>query len=151
MQLRTRLLNCECIRAEVPQIVEWLRERNVHDLSVMYGVGCNVDAGHRWELFTIQTEGLLAFISDAEARGIVTLGQSDVFLFDSEAVIPTGEHTFSVREDMTAVSFRLCHESDIHVESNDPAFIELVLRHWRENGWAGYSSEDGRKWLNFDW
>ena len=88
MELRTEPLDPERLQAELPQVVEWLLERGIEDLCVMYGVGSEAPSDQLWKLIPVRTDQLPAFVKKSITSRAFVFGRSDLYIFDSRTVIP---------------------------------------------------------------
>lgn len=133
-------LTPEDIRSEVAHIIGWLRERNLTELEMMYGVGCGSSAA-AWLPAKVALENLDELIAQSERDGLFRPGNSDLWIM-------TQDHDINNKP---KVEFRLCHEADIHVVSGDAELLAAVKAHWVENGWRGYQGTGGRgyEWTTF--
>jgi hypothetical protein len=80
---------------------------------------------------------------EATSSRAFTFGSSDLRIFDSRTVIRDSETNFHLSDAMAKVVFTFCHESDLHVNSDDPQFIARVKLDWEERGIAGGQREGG--------
>jgi hypothetical protein len=83
----------------------------------MYSVGCAIDDNQRDKEISIPAAKLGKWISDSIERGIYTPGECDIII-----------------NDRGRLSARLCHESDIHIETVNPAVIAECVTRWLEMG-----------------
>lgn len=86
-------------------------------IVVMYSVGCEIDDIQRDKEFSIPTARLSNWISDSIEQGIYTPGECDIVIYDRDRL-----------------RVRLCHESDIHIETVSPAIIGECVARWLELG-----------------
>ena len=142
MEIVTELpLSAAQVASELPQIVQWLREKQVIDLDLMYGVGCNAETDRLWTAMPVELGALEDFIRRSVQDGIFAFANSDLYISSR------GKHT----DDNDVVSFKLCHEADIHLVTDDRALLEKVKAHWLTRRWTVYQGPGGlsRDWSKF--
>jgi hypothetical protein len=123
--LATSQLTAAETRDALTQIITWLRVWEQTDLEVMFGVGYR-DHEMAWVPFAIRIDELDEFVRRNEANELFTYGSVDLLVsFGSE------------KKDY----FRLCHESDIHLSSQNPSILNAVKSQWIAKGWAVYERE----------
>jgi hypothetical protein len=139
-EMRTEALGADRIRAKVPQIIDLLRSWGRARVGVLYGIMCNLPVDDLWQTVEIDTAELETYIQQSVQDGIFEFGSSDFFIED-------------LAESLT---FRICHESDIHFESSSEELVKQVLTLWHEEGITLYlsSGEKGsarrRDWEHID-
>jgi len=115
---------------EVPEIVKLLESSGIDRLLVEYGWGCKLEPGQLWQDIEIPLPELAAFIEASIQQGIYSPGQADL-------VVQDRDRTFECL---------FCHESDIHLETEDMSMIEHVNKRWMDKGYKGFkvaaASED---------
>jgi hypothetical protein len=93
---------------------------NSHSLStkIMFGDGCNVSVDKLYEFIPVSNMELPDIVYGSIEKEIVRVGSSDLYIYD----------------DKDKYNFRLCHECDIHFESEDKDLIAKVESHWKSQG-----------------
>jgi hypothetical protein len=107
------------VQQEIPFLCSIVRSGCCERIGVMYGVGCRIEWGELWgeKKIQIQTAYLDEWIADSIRRGVYSPGDSDLFIFDHDRL-----------------TVRLCHESDIHVDSAEPELNRKCTTRWIEKG-----------------
>ena len=132
MEIVTEKLDPSTLESELPRIIEWLRLRAIRQVQITFGVGADVPDENLWTPIALDVENVCAFMKEAVARGSFRFGHADLFVKTNR--------TF--QRDYPALTFRLCHESDMHFWAADRAMIEDVKQDWIARGYSGYESED---------
>lgn len=122
MELRTGMLTLSQLRDGVSGIINFLRGKGKQDLLVFYGWGCDLDINELYQDIPLLLPELSDFITRSEHGGIFTLGKADLYVESADR----------------AVQFVLCHESDVHVTSEDAAIIGEVGAAWAAKGYPYY-------------
>jgi len=104
------------VEGEIPFVCSLVANGKSTLIGVMYGVGCRID--QLWQEFKIPTTKLEEWISDGIFRGIYTPGSSDIYISDGDRL-----------------KVRLCHESDIHIHTINPAVVSQCVTRWLEMGY----------------
>jgi hypothetical protein len=130
VELVTEPLTRERLRSEFLQVVEWLKQRDIQDLSVLHGYGANLPMDEVYKPHLVKTEELLAFVEHCIGSGAFAFGESDLHIDSGKS--------------MTFAAFTFCHESDLHVESDDAAFIEQLKVAWTAKGIQWYEINKDR-------
>lgn len=106
----------------------------------MYGYGCPLAVDELWQPEQVRTADLRSFVEESEQKGAFRLGEGDLHIEDS----------------LGTLMFTSCHESDIHFESTQPAFVDEVVASWGSKGFALYlssapkGSASARDWRRID-
>jgi hypothetical protein len=115
---------------EVPEILQLLRASGIDRLLVEYGSGCKVKPGQLWQDIEIRPPELIAFLRASIEQGIYSPGEADIVLLDRD-------WTFECL---------LCHESDIHLVSQDDALITAAARRWMNKRYGGFLATANENW-----
>jgi hypothetical protein len=115
---------------ELPEIVKLLQTNGIKDLVVEFGSGCNLEANQLWQEIDIGLMDLVAFIQNSIEKGIFSPGQADLVLQDRDR----------------SFECLLCHESDIHLMSDDDAIITEATRRWMDKGYGGFKMAANTDW-----
>lgn len=123
------------IRAELPQMIMWLRAWGQTDLDVMFGVGYR-DHDKAWASSFLRLDELDEFPRRNEVEHLFGYGDTDLFI----SFGPEKKNYFL-----------LCHESDIHFRSEQADLLRIVKHHWIGKGWRGAerSGDQGSEWIKF--
>ena len=109
---------------EVLEIVRLLRASGIEDVIVYYGWGSRLEINQLWSPININLDNLPAFVRDSVEKGVFSPGNSDLIIEDKAGTL----------------TFLLCHESDIHLMTENRNLIDETKRHWREKGYPGGNS-----------
>lgn len=130
MELVTEELSREQLLGQVPRIAEVFSSMGVETVVVEPGWGSSVNTGELWNESEISTNDLDKFVQASVKAGVFNPGMSDLFIMN---------------RDRTA-QFKLCHESDIHLATEDQELCDRVARLWIENGLRGSLSVTKGVW-----
>jgi len=122
MELRTSALTRPQLQEEISVIIDLLRAKGKLHLLVSYGWDCDLEADHLYQGKPLPLSGLPAFLSSSEDQGIFTLGENDL-------LIECADHS---------IEFTLCHESDIHMMTEDMELATEIQRAWASKGYSPY-------------
>ena len=115
---------------EVPEIVKLLQSSGIENLRVEYGWGCKLETSRLWQDIEVRLQDLVAFIRNSIEEGIYSPGQADLVLQDRDR---TFECLF-------------CHESDIHLVTDDDGLITQATRRWLDKGYGGFMAAVNENW-----
>lgn len=115
---------------EVPEIVRLLESGGIQDLLVEYGSGCKLEADQLWQEIQIRSMDLVAFIQSSIEKGIYSPGQSDLVLQDRDR----------------SFECLFCHESDIHLATDDDGILTQAARRWMDKGFGGFKLAASEDW-----
>ncbi len=118
--ITTALISREQIVEEVPEIVELLRAHGIEDVIVEHGWGSGLEIDELWHPIPVKARDLPAFVERATKEGVFLPGSADL----------------TIRNLSRSVQFTLCHESDIHLVTDDNSLIDQTSRHWSEKGYG---------------
>src|SRR6476469_8045972 len=113
-------LSRELILREIDRLCEILKERNVTTVLVEYGWGSNLDTSSLWQPQALQIDELPDFITAAEKTGIYRAGSADLAVRDAE----------------NEFTLLFCHESDIHLTTDNAGLRDSVMQGWLDRGIA---------------
>lgn len=123
MELRTGTLTLTQMQDEVDSLIAFLREKSKQDVLVSYGWGCcDLDMDQLYQERPLALLGLSDFITRSVQDGAFRLGDADLYIESADR----------------AVQFVLCHESDVHVTTEDAAVAEEVGAAWVAKGYPSY-------------
>lgn len=116
---------------ELPEIVNLLRLGGIEELLVEFGSGCKLEAQRLWQDTVVGLADLAAFIQRSIEEGIYSPGRADLILQDRDR----------------SFECLFCHESDIHLETEDVSMIEKVNKRWMDKGYKGFKmAAAGEDW-----
>ena len=115
---------------EVPEIVKLLQSSGIENLTVEYGWGCKLETSQLWQDIEVRLQDLVAFILSSIEKGIYSPGCADLVLQDRDR---TFECLF-------------CHESDIHLVTEDDGLITQATRRWLDKGYGGFMAAANENW-----
>jgi hypothetical protein len=110
--------------------VKLLQTTGIKNLVVEFGSGCKVEANELWQEIDIGLIDLVAFIQNSIEKGIFSPGQADLVLQDRDR----------------SFECLLCHESDIHLMSDDDTIITEATRRWMDKGYGGFKMAANADW-----
>jgi hypothetical protein len=119
MEIVTRRLNAAQLLAEIPEIVEMFRLNGLEHLTVEFGWGSGQAIDQCWYPHLVSLVDLESFIQRRLNEDVFLPGQSDLFIRDSTNV----------------VEFLLCHESDIHLRTENAAIAKMIEQAWDRKGY----------------
>jgi hypothetical protein len=132
MELVSGLLNAKQLLAEVPEIVDLLRSAGVEEAIVVFGWGSKLSADQLWGENRVRVDDLPAFVQSGADAGTFVPGAADLIIRDSAQIL----------------EFRLCHESDIHLVTDDEAILDRTTQRWAERGYGGHKSVPDGGWVS---
>lgn len=116
---------------EVPEIMKLLSSNGLDDLVVEYGWGSRVDPDKMWTGIDVKTTDLSNFVQRSINEGMYSPGKADLIIADKGR----------------SAQFRLCHESDIHLESDNQLLLDQIGKHWVAKGYGGFKRATNGAWL----
>lgn len=123
MEVRTQPLEPSALVAQLQAVCELCAALDPVGLDVSYGWACDLeDDDDLYVDHRIGTSALSDFVESSRARGVFTLGGSDLYIKGASVHF----------------SFTLCHESDIHFESHDESLVNRVTQTWAASGLTFY-------------
>ena len=99
---------------EIHNILKFSGHENV---VIEYGWGCNLGYEELWIPIPIKIDMLMEEISKSKAEGVFVPGSCDLFL----------------RDLVGSFEIKFCHESDIHLSTNNPNLLELISKEWKSH------------------
>ena len=112
------------------KIVKLLQSSGVDRLLVEYGSGCKLEPGQLWQDIEIPLPELAAFIEASIQQGIYSPGQADL-------VVQDRDRTFECL---------FCHESDIHLMTDNDGLIAEATKRWMDKGYGGFMAAANENW-----
>jgi hypothetical protein len=97
---------------EIPFVCSLFVEIRAAAGIVQYGWACNAEIDALWQPEEITTSELPVWIDRSITEGIYQPGRADVFI------------------EARGLKIQLCHEADIHVETEEAAIIRSCASHW---------------------
>jgi len=125
MKIESSPLTGVQIAEEVPAIAEILSANGIEDVIVSNGWGAGLTVDELWKPFHVKTRELATFLNSSIGNGVFRPGNSDLFIED----------------EAKSFEFLLCHESDIHLKTENPKLIEQTAEHWAEKGYCRPENE----------
>lgn len=127
MEIASGYMKPEQVLEEVQEIVSLFQSLQIQDLIIFYGFGCECDIEEQYQDIAVKTDVLLDFLSQSMARGIYCFGDAD-FYIESR---PRG------------IQFLLCHEGDVHIETENRQVANHFHARWSAKGPPGCEKKDG--------
>jgi hypothetical protein len=124
---RTQLLD------EIHQIVGWLQSNGIDDLVIEYGSGCKLEPELLWRDIEVRRADLVPFIQTSIDNGIYAPGEADL-------VVQDRDRTFECL---------FCHESDIHLATDDEGILTQAAQRWLDKGYGGFKLAASENWEPF--
>lgn len=122
MEIITKILNIPQLEKSIKEIVAFFKQDKINQSVIMYGWECKTE--EQYVDIEVPVSEIEDFIAKKQADGIFELGKSDLYVSDSEK-------TFK---------FTLCHESDIHFESDTSEMVEKMRQEWSDKGYEPYNA-----------
>lgn len=118
---------------EVQEVVALFHRFQIDDLVVFYGFGCDreLEVDELYRDIEMKTDKLLAFLSESIAKDYYRLG----------------EDNFYIQSRSLGVEFLLCHESDIHLETENVDVAGCMKARWSKKANPGYEKIGG-EWVS---
>ena len=130
MKIVSGLMAPEQMLEEAHEIVALFKKLAVQDLVVWYGFGCDCEFDEQYQEIEVKTDDLLGFLSGTIARGVYLPGDADLFI---ESRPPS-------------ILFLLCHESDVHLETDDEQAADHFRARWSTGKDPGHEKQ-GTAWV----
>ncbi len=134
MKLASGLKTSEQLWTEVQEIAALLTRLQITDLTVYFGYNGSSDDRFDDELYQdieIKADDLLGFLSQSITEGRYHLGEQDF-------------HIQSLSGDIT---FFICHESDVHLETDNAEVASAMRARWAAQQPPGYE-QIGLEWAS---
>ena len=100
--------------------VEFYRVRNVQNVFVVYGWGCDCPDAELYEDKRMPLSAFDSFVADAQSADYYRVGHDNLHF----------------QEENGRSEFLFCHESDVHFTSEDASLVNAVQRGWRQRGFS---------------
>jgi hypothetical protein len=115
MDLRSDILERDEFLLAIQQVVALLHEAGIREVIVSYGWDCDCPDERRYQDNTMASDELWTFIKESEAVGYYRAGENDLHVRDGDG----------------RIEILFCHESDIHLNTDEPALYEMLRRRTR--------------------
>ena len=122
IELRTGLLTLPQLQEEVNAIIEFLQSKNKRHLLVSYGWDCDLEPEQLYQESPVPPSDLQTFLAESEDDGIFMLGKNDLHIESADR----------------SIEFTLCHESDIHMKTEDKGFAHEIQAYWATKDYPLY-------------
>ena len=109
------LTSDEILRA-IPMIEAILSSSGIDRITVYYGWGTPLEIGDLWKPFQLSISGLQSFADVSLKKGLFSPGNTDLIIEDEK----------------NTVQVLLCHESDIHVITDNTGIIHQFRERWAD-------------------
>jgi hypothetical protein len=119
MEIVSKELTAAQLLAEIPAIVEAFRHMGLEELTVVFGWASGCETDRWWQPRFVTSAGLESFIRQHVEERIFLPGNSDLHICDRANI----------------VEFLLCHESDIHLRTEDAATAVTIGQAWDRKGY----------------
>ncbi|WP_435007910.1 hypothetical protein P12x_005174 [Tundrisphaera lichenicola] len=130
MELCSGILSrSEYLRA-VGRVVELLATVGIPEVLVAYGFGCDCPDELLYQDVMIPSSGLPEFIVEAEAANNYRVGRDNLHVKASDG----------------RAEFLLCHESDIHLVTEDAELFGRLRSTWMADGHREIYERNGGEW-----
>ncbi len=133
MKLASGLRTSEQLWSEVQEIAALIGRLQLNELTVFFGYNGSSDDRFDDELYQeieIKTNDLLGFLSKSMAEGRYHLGDQD----------------FQIHSLSGGVEFLICHESDVHLETDNAEVASHMRARWAAQEPPGYE-DSGLGWV----
>lgn len=130
MELCSGVLSRSGYLRAVGRVVELLAAAEVPEVVVAYGFGCDCPDEWLYQDILIPSSRLPDFIAEAEAAGYDRVGRDNLYVG-----VPGGR-----------AEFLLCHESDIHLITEDAGLADRLRAAWLADGHRRMFETSGGGW-----
>lgn len=120
MEIVSSVLTRSVFARIVEKSIEFLQRLEINEVCVTYGFGCACPSENVYRPIAVPLDQLAKYIADSERAGSFKLGDNDLH-------IDGGGDLFELT---------ICHESDVHFESESVDLVEKVRALWDANGIA---------------
>jgi hypothetical protein len=127
VKLTTGLLTRDQVLDEIKYLENLAANRST--VKAMLGWACKLPQDDLWRYVSVESSQIRDWIDDKIKAGIYDPGSSDLYLG-----FPDGSE------------FLFCHESDVHVESDDRDLLRVIAKRWLEKGYRVNYAIFGDKW-----
>jgi hypothetical protein len=114
----------------IGQVVDFLRSKGIREILVAYGWGCDCPDDQLYQDVSMPLDRLQPFIAESEAANYYRVSKDNLHVKD-----PAGR-----------CEFLLCHESDIHLITDDDGLFKEMQSIWLANGYQGVYEKRGADW-----
>ena len=122
MKFLTQVLTATQWEQEVDNLIHLLQVKGKHELIVSYGWGCDLDMDDLYQEVPLPLSKLQEWVVQAAVSGIFTLG----------------EGTLQIRSQDKEIEFELCHETDVHVMTDNAELAQEIVAGWAAHGLTSY-------------
>jgi hypothetical protein len=120
VELTTRILTrTDYIRA-IEQVVLFLHSNGVTEVLVAYGFGCDCPDEQLYQDMPMLLDQLVPFLFEGERLDYYRIGKDNLHVQDGSE----------------RIELLLCHESDIHLISDDAELVERLRDDWLAAGFT---------------
>lgn len=116
----------DVLRQEVRAMQDRLERWGVREIVAFHGGVTDVDEALQWTPIQVAVSTLVEFVDKVSSQSGFRLGDDDLFF-----------ETIDRR-----VTFQLCHEGDVHFQSDDSEQLLEVRQAWRKLGLSVYQVGD---------
>ena len=128
MEIASGPLTRDVYPSAIAQVVDLLRSNGIRNLRISFGWACNCPRDQLYQDVSMPVERLQPFISESEAAGYYRMTENDLHIEDADG----------------RCKFLLCHESDIHLITNDEGLLKQMESVWLASGLKDvYVKRDG--------
>ena len=106
------------IWAEIYAFAALCQAQGILQVEVEYGWGCRPPAAGKFAAVAVSE--LVAWIADAAAGGHYSLGEDNLHL----------------RIPALPLEFLLCHDGDVHIMTDNTAWLEALRARWQGQGYS---------------
>ena len=131
-EVTSGILSSSVMDSELAALPSTLANLGVDEVEAFFGFGCAGSMDELYKSSYLNPSTLLAWVNAEGQRVGFEVSRGDLFVKATDG----------------AVSVHFCHDSDIHVEGNDPAAVATFEQRWRRAGFPGYIRQ-GSKWVSF--
>jgi hypothetical protein len=130
MEIASGPLAREVYLAAIGQVVDYLRSNGIPEILVAFGWGCDCPDDQLYQDVSMPLERLQPFIAESEAADYYRVANDNLHVKD-----PAGR-----------CEFLLCHESDIHLITDDDGLLKQMESIWLANGYKDVYAKRGADW-----
>ena len=112
MEARCTPLDEARLVSEIDAVLRWIEQRPEDVVDLMFGWA--YDVPNQWEWQPVRAGSLRGLLAESAAQGIYGPGRGDIHLRCAER----------------GVEFTLCHESDVHVVSDERTVVDEFVGGW---------------------
>jgi len=130
MEIASGPLARDIYLAAIGQVVDFLRSNGIGEILVAYGWGCDCPDDQLYQDVSMPLERLQPFIAESETADFYRVAKDNLHVKD-----PAGR-----------CEFLLCHESDIHLITDDAGLFKQMESIWLANGYKDVYEKRGADW-----